>query len=314
MRAGGAFAAIAGMLVLSCGHEERRPARTEDLNAALGGEVAARVGSEAIPLSVVASVAEAQNVSAREAARKLVDDAIAASAARERGLDRRVPASWRLVAARARFASERLFEEARRPGPPTDEEVARLSKLHWVEVDRPPSVRVIHAIVLRPKDAALTATARAVAEDLRAAVTPATDAGEFEAKAKAVAHDPKLEIRVERLPAFVADGRITEGGGEMDQVFANAAFALGSIGATSAVVETGFGWHVIRLLEKIPEKRMPLQTRRLAFTEEVYRMRGQELLAARLEALRATTEVVVSPAAEQLMRTVTLSRDIAGEP
>ncbi len=299
---------IGSLAVLSCSGEGHRPTRTEDHNAALGGEVAARVGAQAIPLSVVASVADAQRVSVRDAVRKVVDDEIAASAARERGLDQHVPASWRLVAARARFASDRLFEEARAQGLPTDQEVAALSERHWAEVDRPPSVRVIHAIVVRPKDADLATSARRLAEDVRAAVSPANDQ-QIEATAKAVAHDPKLEIRVERLPAFTADGWVTEGGGRMDETFSRAAFALAPVGATSAVVESGFGFHVIRLLERLPEKRMPFETRRLAFAEEVYSLRARELLATRLKAIRATNEVVVSPAAEQLMRTVKLSRE-----
>ena len=314
MKARHARIVVACMLVLSsCGHEDRRSARTADENAALGGETAARVGPQAIPLSIVASVAEAQNLTAREAVRKVIDDEIAASAARERGLDRRLPASWRLVAARARFASDRLYEEARSRGLPTDEEVKALSDKHWVEVDRPPSVRVMHAIVLHPKDPGLSASARAVAEELRGVLASAS-AEEFETKARSVAHDPKLDVRVERLPAFTVEGWITEGPGQMDKVFAAAAFALGSVGATSGVVETTFGFHVIRLLERLPEMRMPFESRRLAFAEEVYSQRARELLDARLSALRAKNEIVVSPAAEQLMRTVNQPREVAGEP
>jgi len=304
---------LGGLFVLSWGCEADRSTRSAEENAALGGTIAARVGAQAVPLSVVVQVAEAQKVSARDAVRKVVDDEIAASAARERGLDRSSPASWRLVAARARFASDHIFAEARAKGPPTDEEVALLSEKHWAEVDRPPSVRVIHALVHRPKDDALTAAARQVAEELRAAVASVSDA-DFEATAKAVAHDPKIETRVERLPPFVAEGWVTEGGGRMDETFSKAAFALSSVGGTSAVVETGFGFHVIRLLERLPEKRMPFETRRLAFAEEVYAQRAGELLASRLEALRATNPIEVSPAAEQLMRTVKLSRETAGDP
>lgn len=299
-------ALIAGVVALSCS-AERPAAPREDRSASLGGQVAARVGEDAIPLSVVASVADAQGLSARDAAAKVIDDAVAAAAARGRSLDRRPPAAWRLTSALARMTSDRLFEDAKRMGPPTDREIQLLSERHWAEVDRPPSFRVIHAIVLRPKDAAATADARALADVLHDAVAPSTDRDEFKARASAVPHDPKLEIRVEDLPPFTDEGWVTEGAGRMDEVFARASAALPSPGATSAVVETSFGWHVIRLLERLPERRMPVDARRVAFTREAYAMRAQEALRARLDALRAANTVSVSPAAEQLMRSVTFA-------
>lgn len=297
------------VFVVSCGQP---PTRVEDQNAALGGEAAARVGARTIPLATVASVAEAQGITAREAVRKLVDDEIAASAAQARGMGERLPTSWRLIAARARFASQHLREEAERRGPPTDEEVKRLSELHWAEVDRPPTVRVVHAIVLLPKDTALVASARAAADELQRAVAAASD-DDFESTAKAFPHDPQLEVRAEQLPAFADDGRVPEGG-RLDETFAKAAFALASPGATTGVVETVFGFHVIRLLERLPEQRMPMAERRIAFAEEVSMMRARELMEARLDALRAAHRVVVSPGAEELMRVVKLSRDVAETP
>ncbi|MBX3210336.1 MAG: peptidylprolyl isomerase [Labilithrix sp.] len=302
-----------GLLGLSCGRDAPSAARSEDENAALGGEVAARVGAQTIPLSVVASVAQAQHLTPAEAARKVVDDEIAASAARGRGLDQRVPASWRLVSTRARFAADRFLEEAKRRGPPTDDEVLALSERHWAEVDRPPSVSVIHAIAILPKDPALVASARALADELRAAASSASS-DDFEAKAKAVPHDPKLSVRIEKLPPFTEEGWVTEGGGAMDATFAKAAFALPAVGATSAVVETGFGFHVIRLLARHPEKRMPMETRRLAFAAEVYSLRARDLMNARLTDLRAAHRIAVAPAAEELMRTIQLSQDSAGAP
>ncbi|HVH45165.1 MAG TPA: peptidyl-prolyl cis-trans isomerase [Labilithrix sp.] len=306
------YLVLASLVGLSCG-ENRRAGRGDDQNAALGGDVAARVGGGAIPLAVVASVAEAQKVTAREAAKKVVDDEIAATAARSRGLDQRGTTAWRLVATRARFTSDRLYAEAKRRGLPTNAEVEKISERHWVEVDRPPSVRVVHAIVLRPKDAAMVVAARSLARELHDAVTAASN-DEFESAAKAVPHEPKLQVKVERLPAFTGEGMVTEGPGRMDEVFSKTAFELRSAGDTSAVVETGFGFHVIRLLERIPAVRMPFETRRLAFAEEVYLLRAHELMTSRLEVLRGTNEIVVSPAAEQLMRAVKLTSDAAPAP
>lgn len=300
--------ALALVAVLSCARRQSPP-RVE-ANAALGGGIAARVGAQSIPVALVETVASARNLAPREALRRLVDDEIAAAAARARGLDRRPEASWRLASARARFTADRLFQEAKERGAPTDEEIRMLSEKHWLEVDRPPAVRVIHAIVMQPTHAALVDRARSLAGEIRRAVISAVDAEEFERSAKSVPHGSELEVRVERLPAFTEEGLITEGSGAMDEVFAKAAFQVPAVHGTSPVIETkSFGWHVIRLLERIPEKRMPLETKRAAFAEEVYSLRAHDLLQARLAPMRAASHIEISPAAEQLMRSVTTARD-----
>jgi hypothetical protein len=288
--------------------------------AALGGEVAARVGDARIPLTVVARVAEAERVAPRLAAERVVDDEVAAEAARARGLDRRLPAAWLARTAAARMAIDRITEEARRRGPPTDDEVTALSERHWALVDRPPAVRTIHAVVLWPKDVdtnpASKQGVRALAGALRAAVVGASDA-DFESRAKAaiaeknVAH---LETRIERLPGITEDGRVVEGGGAMDAVFSKAASGLSKPGETSGVVETQFGAHVIRLLERLPEKRMPLEERRLAFAPEVQAQRARASLEALLERLKREHPVAVSSAAETLMRDAATAAARAIEP
>jgi hypothetical protein len=299
---------LVAMLALSCS-QRSADGRPGDENASLGGDVAARVGapgaSEAIPLLVVASVADAQHVSAREAAKRVIDDEIAASAARRKGLDQVAPASWRLVSARAGFLLDRFSQEAKRGGPPTKDEIDILSERHWVEFARPAAVRVIHAIVMRPKDPANVERSRAVAAEIRKTVLSAADDTEFEANAKAVQTD--LDTRVERLPAFTEEGWVTEGPGRMDDMFAKGAFAIAAVGGTSPVVESSFGWHVIRLRERIPEKMVPIEARRVAFATEAQTMRARELMESRLKALRMVHRVEVSPAAEQLMRSVSVS-------
>ncbi|MBX3190494.1 MAG: peptidylprolyl isomerase [Labilithrix sp.] len=279
--------------------------------AALGGEIAARVGSEAIPLSLVNRVAADQRVTPREALHRLVDDAISAHAARARGLDRSTPTSWRLTAARARFTADKLAADARALGPPTDEEIAKLSAQHWREVDRPPAVRVVHAVARtfrQGQDAKKDGTgeasprARAVADEILAAVRSAADEEDFLAKAKAVAHPDDVHVVVEALPAVVEDGRSLEGGGGLDPKFAKAASELASPGDMK-LVDTAFGWHVIRLVEKIPEQRMDHEARRIAFGEAAYAARARAATDARIAALHAATPVVISPSAEQLMRT-----------
>lgn len=303
------LAALAG----SCSEDESKPrtgATPPDEHAALGGDVAARISagavSEVVPLSLVSAVAAEQRISPTEAAHRLVDDAVAAVAARERGLDRRAPASWLLVAARSRFAADRVRAEAKAGGLPTDEEVKELSLRHWREVDRPVSARVVHFVVKRPvkPDLALVEQARHVAEELRAATLDAKTPEEFLAKAKSLPHPKEIDVHAESLPPFTDDGYSIEGPDMFDEVFVKAAHRIEKAGETSPVVETKFGWHVIRLVERVPEQRMPFESRRIAFAEEAYVMRARRALDARLQPLRAANEVTIAPSAEQLMRSV----------
>jgi hypothetical protein len=286
---------------LACSDSARPPEQ-----AALGGEIAARVGTDVIPVALVGKVAADQQVDAREAIRRLIDDAVSANGARARGLDRARPASWLLTAARARWIADRIMAEARESGPPTDAEITELTRLHWREVDRPPAVRVVHALVQRSKkpDEALSVRARALAADLHAAVLSAKDADDFQAKANAVPHPSDLEVVVQPLPAFASDGAITEGDGGIIGPFAKAAHALAEVGDTSGIVETPFGWHVIRLVERIPEQRMPIEARRAAFGEEAFMRRARKATEAKIAALRVTTPVEVSPSSELLMESL----------
>lgn len=302
---------VAGVALLamlsgfSCAGDRTTPPPPVE-QAALGGEVAARVGTDLIPMSLVIKVATAQRITPREALRRLVDDAVAANAARARGLDRQLPSSWRIVAARGRFAADRVVADARLAGPPNDEELSQLTARYWREVDRPAAVRVVHLVAKHPKkpDGVAEASARAFAEQAREAVLSAKTSDEFQQKAKALEH-PGVDVVVEQLSAFASDGRSTEGGeGSVDEAFVKAAFALESIGSISPVIESKFGWHVIRLEEQVPEQRMPLEARRIAFTDEVYTLRASTATGARLAALRGATPIVVAPSAELLMRSL----------
>lgn len=299
-RRGMALVAASLASLVSC----REPEKTYAEQVAIGGDVAARVGSEVVPLSLVAKIAAEQKVSVRDALRLAVDDAVAAHAARSRGLDREVPGSWLLTAARARLVADRLAADARAKGMPSDDEVRELSLRYWREVDRPVAAHVQHAIVMKKKEGGDASASKTLARAIHDAVVDAPAGQPFKEAAERVPHPADLEVRVEDLPAFTDQGWLVDGPGRMSEVFTKAAFTLQKAGDTSGVVESEFGLHVIRLVELLPERRMPFEARRIAFRDEVYADRGKAALDALLASRRASTPVKILPSAELLMRSV----------
>ena len=288
---------VFAVAAVACG-EPTKKAPPQAGRAALGGEVVARVGDVTIERSLVASVAAAQHVTAQVALDRLVDDALAAEGARARHLDDTPAALLARRASRARLVADRIHADAVARGLPTDEEVAMLTERHWQSFDVPESLRVVHAIVMR-KPTVTTERGLAVAEELRSAVVGAVDAKDFEVRAR-MADPHGLEIRVETLPPFVHDGRMIQGGA-LDRTFADAAFALAQPGATSGVVETKFGWHVIRLVDRLPPKVVPLEERRVTFADEIIFVRGLEAKQAIVDRWKKATPVSIDPNADTWM-------------
>jgi hypothetical protein len=300
-----ALAVLVLALAVGCGSGAATQAGApETVHARLGGGTAALVGTSAIPVSLVVDVARAQRASPRAALDDLIADALAAEGARATGDDRSPLNTWTLDSIIARSTAEHARVAAHAAGPPTDAEVAQLSVRYWRDVDLPEQAKVIHAVVRRPKDPSQYDAARALAAQLATSLAGAKSDDDFDARARAFPHGV-FDVTVERLSSFVADGRIAEGDpGIFDPAFARGAFALKKPGDTSGAVESTFGWHVIRLIERRPPKMVPLEERRVRFASEVYAIRGHDALGAVLSARRAGTPIYIQPDAEALMATV----------
>lgn len=293
-----AVRALAPLVVLlACGTQSSTPPPPK--TASLGGDVVATVGSTPIERSLVEQVAAAQHLSARAALDLLIDDALAAEGAKAKGLDRQPATKLTLDRARARFVADGIQARALARGAPTDEEVATLTARHWQAFDAPAGVRVVHAVVMKKKGVP-DEERRALAVTLEEAVRGATTEADFETRAHTVMTG-KPDLRVEVLPPFTADGRMLEGNGSMDPTFVAAAFALDDSHPQSGIVATVFGWHVIHLLGRTPEKRVPLEERRTRLYDEVIFVRGKTEKDALLGPYRKGTSVVIDPAAEALM-------------
>jgi peptidyl-prolyl cis-trans isomerase C len=243
----------------------------------------------------------------------LLDDALLSEGAKSNEIDRATSVARDLTALRAQLVADRLRNDARAAGPCTDVEVDALSKLHLKDVELPERVQVIHAIAIRPKKEApnqpeLIQHAHEVADAIEAAVQGATSPEDFEARAKAVPHGD-IDVRVESLPAFADDGVVPETGGGMDTTFAHAAFTLAKPGDISPVTETSFGWHVIRLNQRLPAKNIPHEERRELFAEECVATRARTAFQALLASRHASTKIEIAQDANDAMTSVTRRLD-----
>ncbi|MGH7330497.1 MAG: peptidylprolyl isomerase [Polyangiaceae bacterium] len=300
MRSAPTIAAIFAVIALSCGHEP--PAAIQHVS--IGANVVARAGNATISAPLVVGVARTQHRDADAALDALVRDALLADDARAKKIDLEPANARDLTALQAKLVADRIALDAKRGGPGSDADVDELSKIHARDVDAPEEARVIHAIAIRPKkaDESQIAKAKAVAEELEKAVQGATSDGDFEARANAVPHEG-VDVRVERLPPFAADGTVGSGGA-MDATFANAAFALTKPGEISPVIESSFGWHVIRLDERIPAKHVAREERRTMFAEECVTRRARAAFSSLIAAKRAALPVEISRDAEEAMAAV----------
>lgn len=245
---------------------------------------AAHVGNVAIPAALVAAVATSRGEVLREALDQLVEDALLAQAARASGVESEPATGWASTATLARTVLERLADEARSRGAPTDEELA--------------TVRVIHAVVLRSSSVP-RARARAVADAILRAETGVRDDDDFEKRAHQVAQ-LGVSVTVERLPEFDLTGRTAEGT-EIDPGFVAASFALRTHGELSEVVESPFGWHVIRLISRVGPDPESIERLRRDFSVAVQGMRVRSQLNASLREKRSRVPVDVSGDAVALM-------------
>jgi hypothetical protein len=256
-------------------------------------------------VAAVRDVAAERNVTPAEAVGLLVDDVVAAKSAVARHLDGTSDTQLALRATHARALVDHLRRQAWAT-PPTDDEVKDLTAKHWVEVDAPETFLVVHAVARPAKKATgadAVAAAKAVAASIATAVADAKDADDFSAKASAVPHSSEVEVIVQPVEPFTRDGRIAIAGDlrPIDPQFASAAATLRAPGATTGVIETSFGWHVIRLVERRAPRVVPLEDRRTMFANEVHAARAHAAVDAVLAARRSDAPVSMAPGVDEVL-------------
>jgi peptidyl-prolyl cis-trans isomerase C len=294
IRAAGGGIALAALLAACDGSSSSAAPATR---SRLPSGFVARIGADLVSTGSVSRIAAAQGVPPPEALERAASDALWAEAAR-----RSAPvgiANHIERAALARSVLEQLARDAASGGPPSEAELGEVARERWLELERPDAVRTTHAVVLDQQSGA-DGAARRAAEKVAEAVKSATSAEEFARLAKGVPLDG-LELQVEPLPAVSNDGRTFEqregtrvARGTFDRDFARAANALTVVGQLSPVTRTKFGFHVIRLEERVPGNVVP--------KSELPKLLAADVVARR--AARAKLDLV-----DQLRKGVIIERD-----
>jgi hypothetical protein len=264
----------------------------------------ATVGDDVIDVETVAAIAAALHVSPRDALERAISDALVAAEGKRRYGPSAAHHARR--GALSRTLLESFEAEARRRGPPTDEEVAKATQKRWWELDRPPLLRTTHAVVI-VKQPADDSRAKAVATRIAERVAGISDPAAFRTAVNAVPTDG-LEVKVEDLPPFTRDGTALDMDspqprpqGTFLSDFVDAAFAIPAVGRTSPVVHTQFGYHVILAVASIPEHRVPLEERRSIVTAEVVNDRATARYDEALAHSRSRDPVVIERSAGDSM-------------
>lgn len=157
---------------------------------------------------------------------------------------------------------------------------------HPEQFKAPEEVRARHILILAEEAAPDTtkARARALAEKVLAEVKGGLD---FTAAAKKYSQDPGSAANGGDLGSFAK--------GRMVPAFENAAFAL-QVGEVSGVVETPYGYHIIQLTDKTPERTLPIEEvedRLIAFLN---RTKNDRVIRSIIDNARKTAKIEIKEA------------------
>ena len=255
--------ALVVMLTAACAHDEAGSTPLADRRVLApmvpsGDEIVAEVGGVPILASAVAAQAKSAGVDARAALTTLIDAEVLAEAALARGLldDPDVREATRSAEVRRLLATD--FQRDTPDTKIPDADYRKLYALNKLRFEHADAREVWHLLVPAP-EATSTPAQRAEARGRLLALVPAaktapTDEA-FAALAAAGPRDPPAaRMKAEHITFPRKD--------VVEEPFAAAAFALSRPGVVSEIVETSYGYHLIRLVQIIPGRHLDLDAAR----------------------------------------------------
>jgi peptidyl-prolyl cis-trans isomerase C len=298
----------AGAIVLGSSCHENKVARPPPPSLAETGTVVARVDGTPITGEAVLAIARAKHVSLKEARDLAIRDALFAKEAIAKNLD--IGVTRDLDVALAQGLVRTFRTDAMAQGPISDDEVVPFAVKNFFFVARPESWATIHALVPLKTDASQADIDRAhsVAVAIRDVERPigASIKGTFpmsNVDAITAAFDDAAnsvdkqgyKLEIEPLPPIAKDGATVfldhrdPLQGPFDPEFVKGATALAERGDISDPVRSQFGWHVILLLDRVPEQMVKLDPLKVMFADDVYDARAKNARVAFVDGLRKTT-------------------------
>jgi hypothetical protein len=298
--------ALLAVAIFGCGGQGSNELQAGAQQSFSDPDVVAKVGETPISLEMLGKATSASGGVPRLVLEHLIEARVLGHFAELGGLQLgRYQTVRRAVLSRA--VLERLEATAKQPETPTNGEVESLTAERWTEFDRGEAFKTCHAVI--HADALVPELGEKAAKRLAESLRPYSSCRDFLAHAKTLKF-PDVKLTAEELPAVLADGRTVtvnrhdepgEEGPRFDEVFARAVHQLKVSGEQSGVVRTRFGWHVVLLAARIPEKRLPFSQRREALTVDIYRRRAHEASEAVLAQCRKSVPISVDRSAIEAM-------------
>ncbi len=218
----------------------------------------------------------AQNVTVEQLQKNLAD----------RGIDFQVWKETNLRGMRyERLAQQKIADAVN----VTDAEVKKYYDENPKDFLLPERVRASHILLsTRPTDPnvdpnQLKVQAKKKAEEL---LQKAKSGADFAALAKENSEDPGTKAQGGDLGLFPR--------GQMVKPFEDAAFAL-QAGEISNIVETQFGYHIIKVVERLAPMPIPFEEAKKSITEDLTQKKRSEAIRAYLESLRKNAKIVFPP-------------------
>lgn len=261
--------------------------------------VLARVDGAPITEDVVRATALREGVSARDALRMLVDEAVLAGEARRQGLGeawREDDARWH---ARVRKLLEDEVEARNRAAQLPREQVDAYIVERRAAVCHDGLRRVVHAVFLAQGDARPEGRRlrREAAVALRRRIAEAGGARPTEADLRRLAGLVAPPAPgVEGLAPFDRFGGIATGG-VVAEPFARAVWSLSAAAPLSEAFETSFGAHVALLVEEVPPSGVSCESLRPRLTAELERRLRATAAQRLVQRLRAAAVIRVDTGA-----------------